>query len=104
MTSLPKFDYTWTIGNVLTLVALSLGGLGVYTRINEQISLQAEILRQTQEQVRQIQQEIDTAETSSDARIRALELGAGRVEEKLIAIGATLSRIEAKLYSNGSEK
>jgi uncharacterized protein HemX len=104
MSSLPRFDNTWTIGNVLTLLALGLGGLGVYARINEQISVQAEILEQTQLQVQQLRSELDRAETGNEGRIRALELGAGRVEEKLIAIGATLSRIESKLYNDGGSK
>lgn len=104
MATLPKFDYTWTIGNLLTLAILGFGGVGVYSQINQQINVQAEILRQTQEQVRQLKVELDRAETSNETRIRALELGAGRVEEKLISIGASLNRIEAKLYSEGGTK
>ena len=39
--------------------------------------------------------------TQREARIRALELGAGRTEEKLISILATLNRIEQQLAEGG---
>lgn len=102
MAALPKFDNTWTIGNVLTLLILGFGGVGVYSQINEQIAIQAEVLRQTQAQVVEMRAEMDRFESAAEVRIRALELGAGRVEEKLIAIGASLNRIEATL--NGSKE
>lgn len=44
---------------------------------------------------------IETAATAREARIRSLELGQGRTEERLIAIQAILARIEKQLGEEG---
>lgn len=92
-TGLPKFEYTWTFGNTLTLVAMCLGGLGVYADINASIRVQEQAIQQYREAIMGLRQDL----TNNDARTRALELGASRIDEKLLAINASLQRIEDAL-------
>lgn len=87
---MPRFENTWTFGNTLTLVAMFLGGVGVYYETSAQVRVLTQIVSQYREDI------LDMREigAQNDARIRALELGAGRIEEKLLAMSATLQRIE----------
>lgn len=97
-TGLPKFEYTWTFGNTLTLVAMFLGGVGVYSNITASIRVQEQSLSQYRENL----SEVRTLVTQTEARTRALELNNSRIDEKLLAINASLQRIEAVL--NGGAK
>lgn len=100
MSGLPKFEYSWTFGNTLTLAAMIIGGIGVYADISASIRVQQQALGQYREYIEQLR----TTTTSNDARIRSLELGAGRIEERLVSINAALLRIEASLGSDERAK
>lgn len=89
----PKFEYTWSIGNVLTLIAMGLGGLMVYADMASSMR----VLERTLEQYNQTTAELRTAIAQTEIRTRALELNNGRIEEKLISISTSLQRIEAAL-------
>jgi septal ring factor EnvC (AmiA/AmiB activator) len=96
---MPRFDNTWTIGNALTLLALFLGGMGVYTKINNQLTQQAELIRQYGDDI----QELRLEDTETENRVRQLELSQGRIDEKLISIAATLQEIKAALVERYQE-
>lgn len=93
MAQLPRFENTWTFGNTLTLLLMIIGGAGIYSDINASIRVQEQAVIQYREDLA----EIRASASDNDGRIRALELGAGRIEEKLLSIDAALSRIEVAL-------
>ncbi len=84
--TVPKFENTWTIGNILTLAAMVFGGFYALA-----------ILRADAASLRSNVDELKINLMQQEARVRSLEMGAGRTEEKLINILAGLSRIEQSL-------
>lgn len=98
MARMPRFDYTWTIGNIITLIALLFSVVGIFIKLNVQIAQQSEIIRQITEQIRQLEQ-VDLVQAS---QIRSLELTQGRIDEKLLNIVATLQEIKATLQQRNS--
>ncbi len=95
---LPRFEYTWTFGNTLTLVAMLLGGVGVYTNITASIRVQEHALSQYRDSL----DDLRSLVIQTEGRTRALELNNSRIDEKLVAINASLQRIEAVL--SGEQK
>jgi hypothetical protein len=95
---LPRFEYTWTFGNTLTLVAMLLGGVGVYTNITASIRVQEQALLQYRDSLTELRSMVNQTEV----RTRTLELNNSRIDEKLVAINASLQRIEAAL--SGEQK
>lgn len=91
--TMPRFDNTWTFGNTITIVAMFLGLIGLWNEINTEVARQASMLQQKSEVI----EELKMGAAAREARIRALELGAGRTEEKLLSILAYLDRIEKSL-------
>lgn len=93
MTSAPKFEYTWSVGNLLTLIAMFIGGVAVYTDMQSSLRLHAAAIEQSQLNVGELR---ETA-IQTEARTRALELNNSRIDEKLVSINASLLRIEQAL-------
>lgn len=77
-----KFENVLNWGQVLTLVVMGAGGLFAFAK------LQAEsgYLR---EAIQDVRRETD----AYDIRLRALELGFGRVEERLVSIQGDIQRL-----------
>lgn len=98
--NIPKFDNTWTFGNTLTLIVIVLGGVAAYTELHATMRAQGQALSQYRETVIETRSSV----MNNDSRIRALELGAGRIEERLVSINAALARIEASLKERGAER
>jgi uncharacterized pyridoxal phosphate-containing UPF0001 family protein len=84
--TVPKFENTWTIGNILTLAAMIVGGI-----------MALAVLRADAASLRSNFDEMKTDLMQQEARVRSLEMGAGRTEEKLINILAGISRVERQL-------
>lgn len=97
MSGLPRFENTWTFGNTLTLVAMAIGGFMVYSDMASQVR----VLNQIVVEYRGNVTELRTAVAQNDARIRALELGVSRIEEKLVSINAAIQRVETALNQEG---
>ena len=93
MSGFPRFENTWTFGNSLTLLAMAVGGFMVYSDMAGQVRVLNQIVSQYREDVSTLRQSV----AQNDARIRALELGVSRIEEKLVSINATMQRIETTL-------
>ncbi|MES2845651.1 MAG: hypothetical protein V4747_11530 [Pseudomonadota bacterium] len=84
--TVPKFENTWTIGNILTLAAMVFGGFYALA-----------ILRADAASLRSNVDDLKLNMIQQEARVRSLEMGAGRTEEKLINILAGISRVERQL-------
>lgn len=97
MVNVPRFENTWTFGNTLTLIAMVLGGLMVYVDIASTMRVQ----ERSMEQYSSMVMELRASLAQTEARTRALELNGGRVDEKLLAISASLQRIETAIGTKG---
>lgn len=83
-----KFENVLNWGQVLTLVVMGAGGLFAFAKLQAE----SEYMRTAVEEMRR---ENDTY----DIRLRALELGFGRVEERLVSIQQDLQQL---LQSQGA--
>jgi hypothetical protein len=117
--NMPAFDNRWTTGNLLTLgglgltilsmiVAASFGWAQMEARTDViRASMAAELQAMRENTLAMVEadrarlaridadmKDVIDAATAREARVRALELGAGRIEERLISIQAALGRIE----------
>jgi hypothetical protein len=117
--NMPAFDNRWTTGNLLTLGGLGLtilsigvGALFFVWSLRDDIratrdTSRAEVAAMREATLAMIEadrarlaridadmKDVIAAATAREARVRALELGAGRIEERLISIQAALGRIE----------
>lgn len=81
-----QFDNKISTGHLLTAAAMAITGVLAYAD-----------LRSGQEFLRGEMQSVKSDAAAREARIRALELGAGRTDEKLSSILSVLSRIERRL-------
>lgn len=70
-----RFENVLNWGNVLTLVVMMIGGLVAFSKVQSEV----QYLRDT---IVDVRRNADGAEI----RLRSLELGFGRIEERLIAI------------------
>lgn len=88
----PERMNTISTGNLITIaVVIATAAASFATTQTNLTSLEKQIV------------EIEQAAISREARIRALELGAGRVDEKLINILSVLARIETQInQQNGA--
>lgn len=77
-----RFENVLNWGNIITLVVISVGGLVAFS------SMQAEVRF-----LREIVTEIREDQSNYEVRIRTLELGFGRVEERLVAIYGDIQRL-----------
>ena len=93
MTKMPRFDYTWNIGHVLTIFTFLVSALAVYVQLNNQITTLVESNSQLKLQIGDLQDEKRMLEN----RVRAVEVAQSRIDEKLIAISATLQEIKITL-------
>lgn len=81
-----QFDNKISTGHILTAAAMAITGVMAYADLrSDQAHLRLEVAAVKAEAV------------AREARIRTLELGAGRTEEKLTNILSALGRIERRL-------
>jgi len=83
---LPKGENTITTGNLISAVCVVFIGSGIWFSLN----------RDVRDNTRDIL-ELFVEQRSQDMRIRALELNAGRNEEKLLNIITILEQIQREL-------
>lgn len=82
--SMPKFWNTFTAGNVVTIAGMLVGGLLVFAEVRTEVRA-----------IREIVMEMKRENDSAEVRLRAVELGFGRIEERLVAIQINLQQIAA---------
>lgn len=87
---IPVFLNQWTIGNVIQIVAFSVGLFLAYGNVMTQIALLQNISSRQQEEIVELRRQ----KIESESRVRALELGYGRIDEKMLAFQNQLTRIE----------
>lgn len=89
----PKLDYTISIGSILTILTIAVGGGIAWGVMDGRV---AAIHEANLAQDQRLDGGDDLAR-ELELRTRALELGSGRVDERLIGMSASLSRIEQRL-------
>lgn len=82
MTLKPRFENMWTIGNVITIVGMVAGGIVAFVQVRSDV-----------QQLREMVIEMKADNEAEEVRLRALELGFGRVEERLVSIQTTLQQL-----------
>lgn len=92
----PRFVNQWSVGNLLTVVSMVIGMVALYNEFQTTLAMQAAYITQQKETLDEVRQ---TA-TQNETRLRALELGFGRVDEKMVNIAAQLTRIENAVKMN----
>lgn len=70
-----RFENVLNWGNIITLVVMGVGGLVAFSKVQSEVTYMRDALIE-------MRREDDTTEI----RLRSLELGFGRIEERLIAI------------------
>jgi len=89
----PHFTNTWTVGNVITIATLIIGGAVLWGELRAELHNQRSAVIRTEN--------LMAAKTASDnireERVRILENNASRTDERLISIINTLNRIERQL-------
>ena len=100
MSGFPRFENTWTFGNTLTIVSMVIGGFMVYSDVASQVRVLNQIVLEYRSDVVDLRNTVN----QNEARIRALELGVSRIEEKLVAINITLQNINQTLTDGGADK
>jgi hypothetical protein len=76
-----RFENVLNWGNIITLGFMGVGGLWAFSQVQSEVAYMRESMIE-------LRQDADT----SDVRLRTLELGFGRVEEKLNGINANQER------------
>jgi uncharacterized protein (DUF3084 family) len=95
-----RFENSLSIGNLITLGALAVGGVYALSEMRADLRTQRENTKRVETQI----ETVLTDAAAREARIRALELGAGRTEEKLTNILQILSRMERQMDNNGGTR
>ncbi|NGQ93372.1 hypothetical protein G5V65_21020 [Rhodobacter sp. HX-7-19] len=70
-----RFENVLNWGNIITLVVMGVGGLVAFSKVQSEVTYMRDALI-----------EIRREDDATDIRLRSLELGFGRIEERLIAI------------------
>ena len=100
MAGVPRFENTWSVGNVLTLIAMCLGGMGVYADTSAQIRVLTTMVSEYRADVAEMRE----MRVKDDTRIRALELSMSRIEEKLVSMAATMQRVEQAVVAKSGRE
>lgn len=82
MTIKPRFENMWTIGNIVTIVGMVIGGIVAFVQVRADV-----------QQLREMVVEMKSDNDSEEIRLRALELGFGRVEERLVSMQSLLQQL-----------
>lgn len=80
--TLMRFENVLNWGNVLTLAVMGIGGLWAFSKVQAEVSYMREA-------VVEMRREND----ANEIRLRTLELGFGRVDERLVAIQNDIQRL-----------
>jgi hypothetical protein len=70
-----RFENVLNWGNIITLVVISVGGLIAFSKLQAEVAFMRDAVT-----------EMRREDDATEVRLRALELGFGRIEERLIAI------------------
>ncbi len=70
-----RFENVLNWGNVLTLIVMGVGGLIAFSKVQSEVTYMRDALI-----------EMRREDDATEVRLRSLELGFGRIEERLIAI------------------
>ena len=90
MAGMPRFENSWSVGNVLTLIGMAVGGMAVYADTSAQIRVLTQMVTEYRADVAEMRE----MRVKDDTRIRTLELSMSRIEEKLVSMAATMTRVE----------
>lgn len=80
-------------GNIITLVVLGGGGLLAMGELRSEVRNTQENVNSIRQSQIELRQELLQEQQDSDTRVRALELGFGRIEERLVSIQANLQQL-----------
>lgn len=70
-----RFENVLNWGNIITLVVMGVGGLVAFSKVQSEVTYMRDALI-----------EMRREDDATEIRLRSLELGFGRIEERLIAI------------------
>lgn len=70
-----RFENVLNWGNIITLVFMGVGGLIAFSKVQAEVTYMRDALN-----------EMRREDDATEIRLRSLELGFGRIEERLIAI------------------
>ena len=97
----------WTIGNVITIVGMAIMASGIYAQLHSTIAVQQQMIVKLETTIKekdardqQLMSEMRSSVLEKESRVRALELGFGRIDEKMIGLSAQLTRIENYVKGN----
>lgn len=82
MTLKPRFDNVFNWTHLITIVSMIAGGMLLLTEMRSEV-----------DQMRVMILELRDQGQDREVRIRALELGFGRIEERLVAIQSNLQQL-----------
>lgn len=74
-----RFENVLNWGNIITLVVMGVGGLVAFSKVQSEVTYMRDALI-----------EMRREDDATEIRLRSLELGFGRIEERLIAIQSIL--------------
>lgn len=77
-----RFDNVFNWGNIISLVVICVGGLWTLSELKSE-------LQYTQ----QVVEDMQTDQEATEVRLRALELGFGRIEERLVSIQGSIQQL-----------
>lgn len=86
MASMPRFENMWTPGNFLTMLTMAIGGLFMFVSMQNKVDQLFQIVTEMKQEDQRDKQLQNQNDRENEARLRALELGFGRVEERLVTI------------------
>lgn len=82
MTVKPRFENMWTIGNIITIISMVVAGLTAFIQVRADV-----------QQLREIVMELKADNAAEEVRLRSVELGFGRVEERLVSMQTLLQQL-----------
>jgi hypothetical protein len=89
----PRVESTITLGNLITIAVLVFGGGTAWATMRAENQATRDLIAVQERRI----DDMTRGASDRELRIRSLELGAGRTDEKLVNILAGLSRIEEQL-------
>lgn len=95
----PSFDFTVNIPTMLAVAGLLAGGVMAWSNTQNDIGNNLRDTSRLEAEVDSLAGQVDALTGGLDTRVRALELGFGRFEERLEGIAAGVARIEQQLGS-----
>lgn len=88
-----RFENVMNWGNIITLVVLGGGGLLAMGELRSEVRFTQESVVALRQSQAELKADVLQEQRESEARVRALELGFGRIEERLVSIQTDLQRL-----------